>query len=109
MSRKIVILGAGSRGDIQPCVALGRGLLERGDKVRIVGVNSPVYEALTASAGLEYFGLTASPTEIMESDEAKAWLAGGRNPVKFVGNFRRLIKPMAQRLLDEVFTACADA
>lgn len=35
MGRKIVILAAGSRGDVQPCVALGRELVARGHAVRL--------------------------------------------------------------------------
>ncbi|MEV4671979.1 glycosyltransferase [Actinomadura sp. NPDC049382] len=106
MSR-IVIFAAGSRGDIQPCVALGRALRARGDEVRLVA--SARYAPMAVAAGLELAPLTADPTEILESDAGQELLAGGRNPVKFLGGFRRILGPMAERLLAECSDACKDA
>lgn len=106
MSR-IVIFAAGSRGDIQPCVALGRALRARGDQVRLVA--SARYSPMVVAAGLELAPLTADPTEILESDAGQELLAGGRNPVKFLGGFRRILGPMAERLLAECSDACKGA
>ncbi|WP_396449402.1 glycosyltransferase [Actinomadura sp.] len=106
MSR-IVIFAAGSRGDIQPCVALGRALRARGDEVRLVA--SARYSPMVVAAGLELAPLTADPAEILESDAGQELLAGGRNPVKFLGGFRRIIGPMAERLLAESSDACKGA
>ncbi len=104
---KIVIFAAGSRGDIQPCVALGRALRARGDEVRLVA--SARYAPMAVAAGLELAPLTADPTEILESDAGQELLAGGRNPVKFLGGFRRILGPMAERLLAECSDACKGA
>ncbi|HEY8480174.1 MAG TPA: glycosyltransferase [Spirillospora sp.] len=100
---KIVIFAAGSRGDVQPCAALGRELRRRGDEVRLVA--SARYAPLATRAGLELAPLTADPVEILESDAGQELLAGGRNPVRFLGGFRRILGPMAERLLAE----CLDA
>ncbi len=94
-------------GDIQPCVALGRALRARGDEVRLVA--SARYAPMAVAAGLELAPLTADPTEILESDAGQELLAGGRNPVKFLGGFRRILGPMAERLLAECFDACKGA
>ncbi|MBO2452893.1 glycosyltransferase family 1 protein [Actinomadura barringtoniae] len=107
MSRRIVIFAAGSRGDIQPCIALGQALALRGDRVRLVA--SSRYEGLVSAAGLELAPLTADPTEILDSEAGQELLAGGRNPVKFLGGFRRIIGPMAERLLAECLDACKGA
>jgi len=104
---RIVIFAAGSRGDIQPCVALGRALRARGDEVRLVA--SARYAPMAVAAGLELAPLTADPTEILESDAGQELLAGGRNPVKFLGGFRRILGPMAERLLAECLDACKGA
>jgi UDP:flavonoid glycosyltransferase YjiC (YdhE family) len=103
----VVIFAAGSRGDIQPCVALGRALRARGDEVRLVA--SARYAPMAVAAGLELAPLTADPTEILESDAGQELLAGGRNPVKFLGGFRRILGPMAEGLLAECFDACKGA
>lgn len=106
MSR-IVIFAAGSRGDVQPCAALGRALRRRGDQVRLVA--SARYAPAAAAAGLDLAPLTADPLEILESDAGQELLAGGRNPVRFLGGFRRILSPMAERLLAECLDACKDA
>jgi sterol 3beta-glucosyltransferase len=106
-TRRIVILAAGSRGDVQPCVALGRGLASRGSSVRVVGIGD--YEGLVTGAGLEFCGLRGSLSDLMAGDEVRRWLAGGRNPVKFVRNLRRLLASLAAPLLRDVAAACRDA
>ena len=107
MSRLISILAAGSRGDIQPCVALGRGLAARGEKVRVVAPAR--YEPLVTTAGLEFAGLTVDPAEILNSPDGQELLAGGRNPVKFVRNLKQIVGPQVDRLMTETLDACRDA
>ncbi|WP_030163570.1 glycosyltransferase [Spirillospora albida] len=105
--KRIVIFAAGSRGDIQPCVALGRELRARGREVRLVA--SARYAPMALAAGLDLAPLTADPTEILESDAGQELLAGGRDPVKFLRGFRRILGPMAERLLTESLDACKGA
>jgi UDP:flavonoid glycosyltransferase YjiC (YdhE family) len=108
VSRTVVILAAGSRGDIQPCLALGQALVARGDRVRLVA--SGRYASMVQAAGpMELAALTADPTEILDSEAGQELLAGGRNPVKFLGGFRRILGPMAERLLAECLDACKGA
>ncbi|MBW8482981.1 glycosyltransferase [Actinomadura parmotrematis] len=107
MSRTVVIFAAGSRGDVQPCAALGRELAARGDRVRLVA--SARYAPLAHRAGLELAPLSADPTEIMDSDAGQELLAGGRDPVRFLRGFRRILGPVAERLLGECLDACKGA
>ncbi|QXJ23206.1 glycosyltransferase family 1 protein [Actinomadura graeca] len=104
---RIVIFSAGSRGDVQPCAALGRALRARGDEVCLVA--SARYAPLVAAAGLELAPLTADPVEILESDAGQELLSGGRDPVRFLTGFRRILRPMAERLLAECLDACKGA
>jgi sterol 3beta-glucosyltransferase len=105
VGRSIVIFAAGSRGDVQPCVALGRGLAERGNGVRLIVAAG--HEPL--AAGLDTAVLSVDPARLMETDEVREWLSGGRNPIRFVTGFKRLIRPMAEMLLDEILSACKDS
>src|SRR3954454_12692416 len=100
MGRTVLIFAAGSRGDLQPAVALGRGLAARGDSVRIIA--SKRYAHLITAAGLEFFPLSLDPAEIASSPEGQELLAGGRNPVKFARNLNRIGRPLAHRVLAEV-------
>ncbi|GAA2428245.1 glycosyltransferase [Actinomadura vinacea] len=105
--RRVVILAAGSRGDVQPCVALGRGLAARGSSVRVAGIGD--YERLVTDAGLEFGRLHGSLSDLMAGEEMRRWLDGGQNPVKFALNLKRLLASLAAPLLRDVAAACRDA
>ncbi|GAB2823195.1 glycosyltransferase [Actinocorallia aurea] len=100
MGRKVVIFAAGSRGDLQPCVALGRGLADRGDEVSLI--SSDAYRGLIEGAGLGFQHLSIDPTKIVDSPEGQELLSGGRNPVRFLRNMKRIAAPLAEQLLAEV-------
>jgi UDP:flavonoid glycosyltransferase YjiC (YdhE family) len=50
---KLTVIAIGSRGDVQPIVALGRGLFDAGYAVRIVTLLN--FEAMVSEQGLEFF------------------------------------------------------
>ncbi|MET9758080.1 glycosyltransferase [Streptomyces sp. NPDC006372] len=99
MGRTVVIFAAGSRGDVQPCLALGRALAGRGDTVRVLA--SGRYEHLIAEAGLDFHHLPADPVEIIESVGGQELLAGPRNPVSFVRRMDRVLRPHIMPMLEE--------
>jgi vancomycin aglycone glucosyltransferase len=49
---KFVVAGYGSRGDVEPCIAVGRELLRRGHEVRLAVTVPPDMLAFIESAGL---------------------------------------------------------
>ncbi|MEV4246122.1 glycosyltransferase [Streptosporangium canum] len=102
---RIAVLAFGSRGDTQPCVALGAGLAARGHRVTVVAAAR--YGGLVEEAGLRLAPVSVDPLRIMESEEGQAWLRSG--PAGFVRGFRRIVEPLAERLVTEVDTACAGA
>ncbi|KAL2215143.1 putative UDP-glucose,sterol transferase [Thermoascus aurantiacus ATCC 26904] len=59
----IVILIVGSRGDVQPFLALGQELREYGHRVRLA--THPIFESLVRDHGLEYFSIGGDPAELM--------------------------------------------
>lgn len=102
MDRKVVIFAAGSRGDVQPCLALGRALTQRGDTVRVLA--STRHQDLIEAAGLEFHHLPADPTEIIESAEGQELLASRSNPVAFIRSINRVLQPRIAPIL-----ACTQA
>ncbi|GAA2872796.1 glycosyltransferase [Streptosporangium fragile] len=102
---KVAILAFGSRGDTQPCAALGAGLVARGYRVSVVAADR--YRRLVEGAGPEFSPISVDPVRIVESEEGQAWLRSG--PAGFVRGFRRIVEPLAERLVTEVDEACADA
>ncbi|KAJ7063648.1 glycosyltransferase family 1 protein [Mycena amicta] len=59
----IVVMIVGSRGDVQPYVALGKLLLAHGHRVRIA--THETFREFVSEAGLEFFGIGGDPQELM--------------------------------------------
>lgn len=59
----IVIQVVGSRGDVQPFIALGNELQRYGHRVRLATHN--VFEAFVTSSNLEFFPIGGDPAELM--------------------------------------------
>lgn len=59
----IVIQVVGSRGDVQPFVALGNELQRHGHRVRIA--THAIFQDFVRQAGLEFYAIGGDPTELM--------------------------------------------
>lgn len=59
----IVIQVVGSRGDVQPFIALGNELQKYGHRVRIA--THDVFESFVTSSNLEFFPIGGDPAELM--------------------------------------------
>jgi len=66
----ITILAYGSRGDIQPYVALGVGFKQAGHTVRLAAPR--MFEPFVASYGLEFAPLAGDPTQLIEQAVQRA-------------------------------------
>jgi UDP:flavonoid glycosyltransferase YjiC (YdhE family) len=71
----ITLISLGSRGDVQPYVALGLGLRRAGHMVRIA--SHEAFRALVTGAGLEFAPMRGDVQELVNSPEMRAALAGG--------------------------------
>ncbi|MCG8350002.1 MAG: glycosyltransferase [Chloroflexales bacterium] len=80
----ISIVASGSRGDVQPYIALGKGLKAAGYDVRILA--SDDFDSLVASAGLEFCSTGESVERMLQNDE---W-----RKVKESGNFLMILSRM---------------
>lgn len=65
---KVTLIAAGSRGDVQPYVALGTGLHEAGHSVRVLA--SPDFRELVTAAGLQFTDLGGSTAEVARGMES---------------------------------------
>jgi len=72
---KIAIIALGSRGDVQPYIALGTGLKEAGHVVRLVTHQN--FESLVKSHGLEFWNVRGNVQDVIESQEMRALLEKG--------------------------------
>jgi|GEM_PF-3207973 len=62
----ITILAAGTRGDVQPYVAVGKGLKQAGHQVKLATHSS--FEPLVRSHGLDFALVGGNPQQVLEED-----------------------------------------
>jgi sterol 3beta-glucosyltransferase len=72
---RIAIVALGSRGDVQPYIALGHGLREAGHTVRLVTHQN--FEGLVKSHGLEFWSMRGNVQDVIESPEMRELLEKG--------------------------------
>lgn len=90
---RLTLCTFGSRGDVQPYLALGQGLQGAGVQLRIA--TSRYHEALVRRHGLEFHPLTeVSPQELLGSEGGMRWLETGGNPLANLRAMRNLAGDM---------------
>ncbi len=100
----ITILTVGSRGDVQPIVALAAGIQRAGHTVRLAThIN---FETLVRQGGLEFARLERNAQAIVNSPEGQARLETTRNPIAFFRGFRALLGPMLHVGMEDALRAC---
>jgi sterol 3beta-glucosyltransferase len=65
---KLTLIAAGSRGDVQPYVALGSGLRAAGHSVHVLA--SPDFQELVTATGLQFSDMGGSTAEVARSMES---------------------------------------
>jgi UDP:flavonoid glycosyltransferase YjiC (YdhE family) len=103
----IVIVTSGSRGDTEPYVALGRELVARGHRVRLVASKS--YRSLVEQAGIECFPLDIDMPTHLGSAEGKRWTGKGHSTLASLRGFRKVVVPMVEPFQAAAAKACEDA
>lgn len=99
---RVAIHTLGTRGDVQPYVALASGLIRRGHEVQIA---APVqFERMIREHAIPCWPLPGEFLELMNTPEGKAAIAGGQG---FSAGFKLLkhVRPLMRRLLDEEWAA----
>ena len=102
----ITLLTIGSRGDIQPFIALGVALLQAGVNVRLA--THQRFQPLAAQYNLNFAPIHSDPLEILNTPEGQAWIHSGKNPISLITNMVRLGRPVFQQLTQDVTAACRD-
>ncbi|KAE8143446.1 hypothetical protein BDV38DRAFT_67264 [Aspergillus pseudotamarii] len=94
----IVIQVIGSRGDIQPFVALGRELKSHGHRVRLA--THLAFREFVLQGGLEFFSIGGDPTELMAFMVKNPGLLPGLKTIRSGAILRR------RREMKEIFNGC---
>jgi UDP:flavonoid glycosyltransferase YjiC (YdhE family) len=83
---RIVIIAPGTRGDVQPYIALGKGLHNAGHYIRLVSHSN--FESLVTSYGLEFWSFGNDVKDAVENNEMRE--------LTEKGNFLLLMAKMAK-------------
>lgn len=99
---KVLIQVVGSRGDVQPFVALGSELKRRGHRVRLA--THDLFEKFVRDAGLEHYGVGGDPAALMAYMVKNPGLIPSMKSLKAgeIGQKREMVEEM----LDGFWEAC---
>jgi len=99
----ITILTTGTRGDVQPYIALGVELKKAGQNVRLVSFEN--YQDWVKSYGLDFYPIKGD-VSLVASSESMNDARKADNPLKLILSFNKL-KSLVGDLQKDFFNACA--
>ncbi|MBK8784733.1 MAG: glycosyltransferase family 1 protein, partial [Anaerolineales bacterium] len=99
----IAIIALGSRGDVQPYIALGLGLQKAGHAIRMVTQEN--YEALVVSYGLDFWCMRGNVQDVLEGVEMRELLEKG-NLLAITKLMAKETRRAAVQWMEDGFVAC---
>jgi UDP:flavonoid glycosyltransferase YjiC (YdhE family) len=99
----ITILALGSRGDVQPFVALALALCARGHTANIAAPED--YAGLVTGYGIPFQPLGGLIREQMDMPRVAKMLDGAGNPLRFAAETLPQVQPLVTRLVDDAWAA----
>ena len=103
---RITIVAPGSRGDVQPYVALGRRLVEAGYETRLISTKN--HEVLVKSNGVDFWSIEVSTEDMIRSEKMREVLESG----KLLASMTKMgneLKKNAELVTKRTLEACMDA
>ncbi|MGE4283711.1 MAG: glycosyltransferase [Clostridia bacterium] len=101
---KVAFLTLGSRGDVQPYVALAKELIKNGHEALVCTGAS--FKEFIQENGVDFHEATADLMAILESDEGKKVFSGGRyNISKMLKYAKEVITPAYRKSMDDFLDA----
>lgn len=104
---RITIVAVGLRGDVQPLIALGRGLKNAGYKVRVA--SQPDFGGLVKASGLEHYALSGEARRFFAGPAGLALRSRLGDAAQFTRFWRAYVAPMVLNHLSELPGAAAGA
>jgi sterol 3beta-glucosyltransferase len=104
---RVVMTTVGTRGDVQPFVALGKGLASRGH--RVVLATHVDHEGFVRGHGLDFRPIGGSFQALVESDLGRAWIESGDDLRRYLKTSRAVFEPVLPVWYADGARACEDA
>jgi sterol 3beta-glucosyltransferase len=102
----VLIMTYGSHGDVQPYVALGKGLQDKGHEVTLA--TSERFSGFVGEHGLRFAGLSDDLLSIIDTDQGREMLENTGNLFQVVKRTVTMLKqvgPLQRELLDDSWSA----
>lgn len=104
---RITIFAAGSQGDVQPCLILGKGLQQAGFQILLAAPQN--FAAFIQGHGLRFHPLRGDVQQIMTGETGRKFMEqGGNNPIQSILAMRKMLDPIAVQMAEDVLEACRD-
>ena len=103
----VTIIALGTRGDVQPLLALAHSIQARGQRVRMVaGAN---FRAWIEQHGFEAATVSLDMQAVMQSTMGNEWIEHGTSPLKQAQVMKKLLNLHGLLMMQETWNACQDA
>jgi UDP:flavonoid glycosyltransferase YjiC (YdhE family) len=108
MATKLLLLGFGSRGDVQPLLPLSVGLCEAGYEVKIAAGSN--FKGWIESRGIQFVDVGIDMQELMNSDSAKEWIENSSgSSLQEAQNMKRIFDEYTAAAGDEILRISQEA
>jgi sterol 3beta-glucosyltransferase len=107
---RLTLVAVGTRGDVQPLLALGAGLSAGGHCVRLA--THPVFEPEARACGLEFASLGINPQDLLQRAGTRAIAGMGGNSLQFLRSVLRAFaegRSFMGEMLHRIYLACDEA
>lgn len=105
--KQITIIASGTRGDVQPAIALGKALQAASYRVKILA--SPNFHDWIEGHGMEAAPAQVDVQAIMESEGGREWVERGHNPLVQMRVMKKLLDKFGYQLIKEGWEASQGA
>jgi UDP:flavonoid glycosyltransferase YjiC (YdhE family) len=93
---RITIAALGTRGDVQPMIALGKGLKAAGHQVCLIAGSN--FETWVRSHGLTFAG-AVNMEDLMQTPDGIRWAESSHNPLEQLEMMKRLLRQYGRELV----------
>ena len=105
---RLTIFGAGSQGDIQPCLRLGKGLQDAGFQVLLAAPQN--FANIIAEQGVPFQSLHGDVQKIMAGETGQDFMEKGTaNPLRSIRDMRNMVGQVAIQMAEDLLEACRTA
>lgn len=106
-SRRLLLVAPGSRGDVQPFVALASGLARAGYRVRVAAHEA--FRALIEAEGVEFAVLSGDPQALVLDPATQRIVDSGGNPLRALRGFRAALRELGNTVIVDAWQAAREA